>query len=78
MTTTFLTTRWPDPDLVAHFSAKLRYETDPSDVHAALHSGRPGFEYWAREGLPVQTDDGVARPAPDPLTTPVTSLACDC
>jgi rhodanese-related sulfurtransferase len=29
-----------------------------------------GFEYWAREGLPVQTVDGVTRPAVDPLTAP--------
>jgi rhodanese-related sulfurtransferase len=27
----------------AHFAARLRYETDPSDVHAALESGEPGF-----------------------------------
>jgi rhodanese-related sulfurtransferase len=36
-----------------------------------------GFEYWAREGLPVQTGDGVvARPA-DPLTAPV-GVSCAC
>ncbi|WP_297084378.1 rhodanese-like domain-containing protein [uncultured Demequina sp.] len=27
----------------AHFAAKLAFETDPSDVHAALESGEPGF-----------------------------------
>jgi len=27
----------------AHFAAKLEFETDPSDVHAALESGDPGF-----------------------------------
>ena len=27
-----------------------------------------GFEYWAREGLPVATADGVHRPDADPLT----------
>lgn len=27
----------------AYFAAKLACETDPSDVHAALESGRPGF-----------------------------------
>ncbi len=27
----------------SHFAAKLRFETDPSDVHAALASGRPGL-----------------------------------
>ncbi|WP_084039193.1 rhodanese-like domain-containing protein [Demequina sp. NBRC 110053] len=26
-----------------HFRAKLAFETDPSDVHAALESGEPGF-----------------------------------
>jgi rhodanese-related sulfurtransferase len=31
-----------------------------------------GFEYWAREGLPVATPDGVRTPAVDPLT------ACGC
>jgi rhodanese-related sulfurtransferase len=34
-----------------------------------------GFEYWAREGLPVETPDGVRRPAADPLTAPV---SCGC
>lgn len=29
-----------------------------------------GFEYWAREGLPITTAAGTARPEPDPLTTP--------
>ena len=37
-----------------------------------------GFEYWAREGLPVETDDGRVVRAPDPLTTPVASVVCDC
>lgn len=37
-----------------------------------------GFEYWAREGLPVQTADGVLRAAPDPLTAPATALSCGC
>jgi rhodanese-related sulfurtransferase len=35
-----------------------------------------GFEYWAREGLPVQTADGVARPVLDPLTAPAVSCGC--
>ena len=30
-----------------------------------------GFEYWAREGLAVVTDDGRTRRDPDPLTAPV-------
>jgi rhodanese-related sulfurtransferase len=29
-----------------------------------------GIEYWTREGLPVQTDDGVVTADPDPLTVP--------
>jgi rhodanese-related sulfurtransferase len=33
-----------------------------------------GFEYWAREGLPVATADGVRTPAPDPLT----AVGCGC
>jgi rhodanese-related sulfurtransferase len=36
-----------------------------------------GFEYWAREGLPVATADGVTRPPVDPLTAPRT-VACGC
>ncbi|MGK5112581.1 MULTISPECIES: rhodanese-like domain-containing protein [unclassified Geodermatophilus] len=36
-----------------------------------------GFEYWAREGLPVATADGVSRPAVDPLTAPA-GARCDC
>lgn len=27
----------------AHFAARLQCETDPSDVHAALETGEPGF-----------------------------------
>jgi rhodanese-related sulfurtransferase len=33
-----------------------------------------GFEYWAREGLPVVRADGVHRPAVDPLT----AVGCGC
>jgi rhodanese-related sulfurtransferase len=36
-----------------------------------------GFEYWAREGLPVETADGVHRPAVDPLTAPA-AISCGC
>ena len=32
-----------------------------------------GFEYWAREGLPVETAEGVRTPVPDPLT-----VSCGC
>jgi rhodanese-related sulfurtransferase len=38
-----------------------------------------GFEYWAREGLPVETDAGVRRPDVDPLTAPLlVDAACGC
>jgi rhodanese-related sulfurtransferase len=30
-----------------------------------------GFEYWAREGFAVVTDEGRSRRAPDPLAAPV-------
>jgi len=36
-----------------------------------------GFEYWAREGLAVETADGVQRPVIDPLTAPIPA-ACGC
>jgi rhodanese-related sulfurtransferase len=29
-----------------------------------------GIEYWTREGFPVETDAGLTRTEPDPLTTP--------
>ncbi|MCZ2822890.1 MULTISPECIES: rhodanese-like domain-containing protein [unclassified Modestobacter] len=141
-----------DPaDAAAHFARRLAVETDVSDVHAALESGRPGFvlvdtrsaeswaqghvpgavhlpgreiagqaaaeldpgvpvvtycwgpgcngatraalalarigyrvremiggfEYWAREGLPVETATGTTRPAVDPLTAPA-GVSCGC
>jgi len=144
---------WTTPPVAAaaHFAARLAFETDVSDVHAALESARPGFvlldsrsaevwaqghvpgavhlpgreiaaraeteldrsvpvvtycwgpgcngatraalalaergfavremlggfEYWAREGLPVETADGVTRSAADPLTAPV-DTRCGC
>ncbi len=140
----------PPTDAAAHFAARLAFETDVSDVHAALETGAPGFvlldsrsseawaqghvpgavhlpgreiparaaeldvsvpvvthcwgpgcngatraalelarlgyrvremlggfEYWAREGLPVETADGIRRAAVDPLTAPAT-LRCGC
>ena len=138
-------------DAVAHFAARLRFETDPSDVRAAQLAGDRfvlvdsrgdaawrqgratgavhlptariaaeapgtipldlpvvvycwgpgcnggtkaalafaqagyavremlgGFEYWAREGMPVETDDGPLVRAADPLTAPVSAVVCDC
>jgi rhodanese-related sulfurtransferase len=29
----------------AHFAARLSFETDPSDVHAAMETGDPGFVF---------------------------------
>jgi rhodanese-related sulfurtransferase len=37
-----------------------------------------GFEYWAREGLPVDTDGGIGTREPDPLTVALSATACDC
>jgi len=146
-----MTTPTTSERAAAHFGAKLEFETDPSDTHAALargaelvvvdvrsaaawqqghvrgalhlpgadigeracdvlDRGRPvvvycwgpgcngatkaalalaglgfsvremigGFEYWAREGLPVDTDRGVGTREPDPLTVAVSSATCDC
>jgi rhodanese-related sulfurtransferase len=41
--TTSTATDWDADAAAAHFQAKLRFETDPSDVHAALISGDPAF-----------------------------------
>ncbi|MEU4832630.1 rhodanese-like domain-containing protein [Streptosporangium sp. NPDC023615] len=37
-----------------------------------------GFEYWAREGHPVQTARGVSRRPADALTAPVSGVSCAC
>jgi rhodanese-related sulfurtransferase len=37
-----------------------------------------GFEYWAREGLPVETADGADRVPADPLTAPAPAVSCGC
>jgi rhodanese-related sulfurtransferase len=37
-----------------------------------------GYEYWVREGLPVQAPGGLVTRVPDPLTAPVAAPACDC
>ncbi|MGV8852407.1 MAG: rhodanese-like domain-containing protein [Rhodoglobus sp.] len=138
-------------DRIAHFSRKLEFETDPSDVHTAIHEGTSfalvdtrgdvawsqgravgaihlptreiagrataeippgipvvvycwspgcngatkgalefaklgyevremigGFEYWAREGYPVVSDEGPIVREPDALTAPVAGPDCDC
>lgn len=37
-----------------------------------------GFEYWAREGFPVEDNDGAVIRERDPLTVPVNSPSCGC
>lgn len=37
-----------------------------------------GFEYWAREGLPVEDDNGPVVRVADPLTAPVDAVSCAC
>ena len=37
-----------------------------------------GFEYWAREGYPVESATGPVIRQRDPLTVPVSSPTCDC
>ncbi|AQZ67513.1 Rhodanese-related sulfurtransferase [[Actinomadura] parvosata subsp. kistnae] len=37
-----------------------------------------GFEYWAREGFPVETASGVSRRPVDALTAPISGAACAC
>ena len=139
-------------DAVAHFAARLMFETDVSDVHAALQEDAPGFvlvdsrgqaawdqghipgavhlptveiadraaevipigtpvvtycwgpgcngatraalafarlgyqvkemlggyEYWVREGFPVQAASGITTRATDPLTAPANGITCAC
>lgn len=37
-----------------------------------------GFEYWAREGYPVEADAGRIHRPIDALTAPSAGVACDC
>lgn len=37
-----------------------------------------GYEYWVREGLPVETAEGMSRQDPDPLTAPAAGIGCAC
>jgi len=37
-----------------------------------------GYEYWAREGLPVVNDDGPVLREPDVLTAPAGAIDCAC
>lgn len=136
---------------VAHFTAKLAFETDPSDVHVDQESGAAfafvdsraavawnqgratgavhlptreiaaraateipidtpvvvycwgpgcngatraalefaklgyqvkemigGFEYWAREGYPIENDAGAIVRSKDELTAPLDAISCAC
>jgi rhodanese-related sulfurtransferase len=36
-----------------------------------------GYEYWVREGLPIETSDGLRRSGVDPLTA-VSAVSCGC
>jgi rhodanese-related sulfurtransferase len=139
-------------DATAHFEERLMFETDVSDVHAAMHESAPrfvlvdsrgqaawdrghipgalhlptaeiatrahglipvdtpvvtycwgpgcngatraalafarlgyevkemlgGYEYWVREGFPVQTSTGQTARRADPLTAPVNGVTCSC
>jgi hypothetical protein len=37
-----------------------------------------GYEYWVREGYPVQTTTGLTTRLADPLTTPGNAITCAC
>jgi hypothetical protein len=37
-----------------------------------------GFEYWAREGYPVESAAGPVSRAKDPLTVPISDINCEC
>ena len=37
-----------------------------------------GFEYWAREGYPVESATGPVVRSKDPLTVPVSEITCEC
>jgi rhodanese-related sulfurtransferase len=37
-----------------------------------------GYEYWVREGFPVETSTGRVRRAADPLTAPASGPTCEC
>jgi rhodanese-related sulfurtransferase len=139
-------------DAIAHFAARLAFETDVSDVHADLHDAVPGlvvvdsrsaeswdqghipgalhlptaeipsravdvipgdavvvtycwgpgcngstraalafatlgfrvkemiggYEYWVREGFPIETADGTHTQPRDPLTAPLSAITCGC
>jgi rhodanese-related sulfurtransferase len=151
MTTTLPLAAVSAADRIAHFAAKLEFETDPSDVHADIDTGASftlvdsrgelawnqghilgavhlptaqiaeratlevpidspvvvycwgpgcngstraalafarlgynvkemigGFEYWAREGYPVESTAGRIDRVADPLTAPAGSISCDC
>jgi rhodanese-related sulfurtransferase len=54
--------------------AALAFATLGYDVREMLG----GYEYWVREGLPVQTPGSLVARVADPLTTPIAAPVCDC
>ncbi|MGJ7439921.1 rhodanese-like domain-containing protein [Aquipuribacter sp. MA13-6] len=66
-----------DPDLVVHcWGPGCNGSTKAALLlaragYASVREMIGGFEYWAREGLAVETVSGRTRRAPDPLTAPV-------
>ena len=58
------------PDVaLAHFSRKLEFETDCSDVHAALQSGSAGFALIDVRGRQAYANGHVAQAINIPLRT---------
>lgn len=37
-----------------------------------------GYEYWAREGYPIENDSGPIERPKDELTAPLNGITCDC
>jgi rhodanese-related sulfurtransferase len=48
-------TRSTDPDAIAFFAARLTFQTDVADVHAAFASGDPGFVLVDSRSTPAWT-----------------------
>lgn len=58
-------------DAVAFFTARLTFQTDVSDVHAALESGSPGFVLLDSRGEPAWRQARI----PGALHLPTASIA---
>jgi hypothetical protein len=65
---------------IAHFAARL---STPAALEFA-RLGYPvkemigGYEYWVREGFPVQTPTGLRQQSVDELTAPRLAIGCGC